>query len=297
MADNLRYLVPLLTDGVLVGLMYSLIAIGFVLIYKATDAINFAQGEFVMFAGITAAAFAAAGANFWLAAGLTMLVMVGFSFGLERVVLRPLVGRPVISVVMATIGLAAIIRGLGPLIFGVGIRSIPVPFSDKPLFFGPFMLPPVQLAGAIVSVVFVIGFTWMFTRSRAGMAMRAVADSQTVAMAMGINVPRYFAYAWALAGIVSALGGVFWGALLGVDNQLALIGMKVFPVVILGGLDSIPGAVVGGILVGVIENLTAGYLDAYLGGGTKDLVPYIVMIVVLMFRPYGLFGKKRIERI
>jgi branched-chain amino acid transport system permease protein len=294
---ELRYLLPLLTDGVLVGLMYSLIAIGFVLIYKATDAINFAQGEFVMFAGIAAAAFAAAGANFWLAGGLTIVVMIAFSFGLERVVLRPLVGRPVIAVVMATIGLAAIIRGLGPLIFGVGIRSIPVPFDDKPWFFGPLMLPPVQLAGAIVSLIFVIGFTWLFTKSRAGMAMRAVADSQQVAGAMGINVPRYFAYAWALAGVVSALGGVFWGALLGVDNQLALIGMKVFPVVILGGLDSIAGAVVGGVLVGVIENLTAGYLDAYVGGGTKDLVPYLVMIVVLMFRPYGLFGKKRIERI
>jgi branched-chain amino acid transport system permease protein len=295
--DELRFALPLVTDGVLVGLMYSLIAIGFVLIYKATDAINFAQGEFVMFAGIAASAFSAGGANFWVASALTIVVMVVSSFGLERVVLRPLVGRAVISVVMATIGVAAIIRGLGPLIFGTGTSSIPVPFSDKPLMLGPVMIPTVQLAGAIVSVAFVIGFTWLFTKSRAGIAMRAVADSQTVAMAMGINVPRYFAYAWALAGIVSAVGGVFWGALLGVDNQLALIGMKVFPVVILGGLDSIAGAVVGGILVGVLENLTAGYLDPYVGGGMKDLVPYLVMIIVLMFRPHGLFGKKRIERI
>jgi branched-chain amino acid transport system permease protein len=203
----------------------------------------------------------------------------------------------VISVVMATIGVAAIIRGLGPLVFGIGTKSIPLPFSEKPLMLGSVMIPPIQLAGAVVSVGFVIGFTWLFTKSRAGMAMRAVADSQNVAMAMGINVPRYFAYAWALAGIVSAIGGVFWGTLLGADNQLALIGMKVFPVVILGGLDSIAGAVVGGILVGVLENLTAGYLDQYVGGGMKDLVPYLVMIIVLMFRPYGLFGKKRIERI
>jgi branched-chain amino acid transport system permease protein len=159
------------------------------------------------------------------------------------------------------------------------------------------MIPPIQLAGAVVSVAFVVGFTWLFKKSRAGIAMRAVADSQTVAMAMGINVPRYFAYAWALAGIVSAIGGVFWATLLGADNQLALIGMKVFPVVILGGLDSIAGAVVGGVLVGLLENLTAGYLDQYVGGGMKDLVPYLVMIIVLMFRPYGLFGKKRIERI
>jgi branched-chain amino acid transport system permease protein len=297
MAADLKFLLLLVTDGVLVGLMYSLIAIGFVLVYKATDAINFAQGEFVMFAGIVAAAVAAAGANFWLTAVLTMLVMIGFSFGLERVVLRPLIGRPVIAVVMATIGLAAIIRGLGPLIFGVGIRAIPLPFDDQPIFWGPLMLPPVQLAGAGISVVFLIGFTWLFTRSRTGIAMRAVADSQTIAMAMGINVQRYFAYAWALAGIVSALGGLIWGALLGVDNQLALIGLKVFPVVILGGLDSIAGAVVAGLIIGVLENLTAGYLDSYLGGGTKDLVPYVLMIIVLMFRPYGLFGKKRIDRI
>jgi branched-chain amino acid transport system permease protein len=294
---ELSFAVPLVVDGVLVGLMYSLIAIGFVLIYKATDAINFAQGEFVMFAGIAAAAFTAIGANFWIALGLTIILMIVSSFVLERTVLRPLVGRAVISVVMATIGVAAIIRGLGPLVFGIGTKSIPLPFSEKPLMLGSVMIPPIQLAGAVVSVGFVIGFTWLFTKSRAGMAMRAVADSQNVAMAMGINVPRYFAYAWALAGIVSAIGGVFWGTLLGADNQLALIGMKVFPVVILGGLDSIAGAVVGGILVGVLENLTAGYLDQYVGGGMKDLVPYLVMIIVLMFRPYGLFGKKRIERI
>lgn len=295
--DEIGFALPLVVDGVLVGLMYSLIAIGFVLIYKATDAINFAQGEFVMFAGIAAAAFTAMGANFWVALGLTIVLMIASSFVLERAVLRPLVGRPVISVVMATIGVAAIIRGLGPLVFGIGTRSIPLPFSEKPLLLGPVMIPPIQLAGAVVSVGFVLAFTWLFTKSRAGIAMRAVADSQNVAMAMGIHVPRYFAYAWALAGVVSAIGGVFWGTLLGADNQLALIGMKVFPVVILGGLDSIAGAVVGGILVGVLENLTAGYLDQYVGGGMKDLVPFLVMIIVLMFRPYGLFGKKRIERI
>lgn len=295
--DELLFALPLIADGILVGLMYSLIAIGFVLIYKATGAINFAQGEFVMIAGIAAAAFVAAGANFWLASALAIVMMVLASFGLERVVLRPLLGRPVISVVMATIGVAAIIRGAGPLIFGIGTRSMPLPFSDRPLALGPVMIPTVQLAGATVSIVLVAGFTWLFTRSRMGVAMRAVADSQSVAMAMGINVRRYFAYAWALGGIVSAIGGVFWGALLGVDNQLALIGMKVFPVVILGGLDSIAGAVVGGVLIGVLENLTAGFLDSYVGGGMKELVPYLMVIIVLMFRPYGLFGKRTVERI
>jgi branched-chain amino acid transport system permease protein len=295
--DELHFAVALVVDGTLVGLMYSLIALGFVLIYKATGAINFAQGEFVMLAGMSAAALAAAGIGFWAALALTIVLMVVLSVVLERVVLRPLIGRPMISIVMATIGVAAIIRGLGPLIFGIGTRSIPIPFSDRPLRWGPFMIPPVQLAGAAVSVACVAGLTWLFARSRAGIAMRAVADSQTVALAMGIDVSRYFAYAWGLAGIVSAVGGVLWGVLLGADNQLAVIGMKVFPVVILGGLDSIAGVVIAGVIVGVLENLTAGYLDQYLGGGMKDLVPYLVMILVLMFRPYGLLGQRVVERI
>jgi len=172
-----------------------------------------------------------------------------------------------------------------------------LPVGDEPLFLGPVMLPPVELVGAGVTVLFLAAFGWFFLRTRMGIAMRAVADSQQVAMAMGINVQRYFALAWAMAGIVSALAGIVWGAMLGVDNQLALVGLKVFPVVILGGLDSIIGTVVGGLIVGVVENLAAGYLDPYVGGGTKDFAPYVLMIVALMIRPYGIFGSRRIERI
>jgi branched-chain amino acid transport system permease protein len=149
----------------------------------------------------------------------------------------------------------------------------------------------------IVSIVFLAVFTVFFLKSRMGIALRAVADNQQVAMAMGINVERYFGIAWAMAGIVSALGGIIWGSMLGVDTQLALIGLKVFPVVILGGLDSIVGAVVGGLIVGVVESLAAGYLDPYVGGGTKDFAPYVLMIITLMFKPYGIFGTRRIERV
>jgi branched-chain amino acid transport system permease protein len=276
---------------VLIGLMYSLIALGFVLIYKATDAINFAQGEFVMFAGFIAAGAAAmAGLPFWVAALVSIGGMVALGFGIERAVLRPLIGRPIIAVVMATIGLAAVLRGLAVLIFGAGTQAIVMPI-------GPVMLPRVQLVGAGVSIVFLSAFSWFFLKSRMGIAMRSVADNQQVAMAMGINVQRYFAFAWALAGIVSALGGIVWGAMLGVDNQLALVGLKVFPVVILGGLDSIVGAVLGGLIVGVVENLAAGYLDPLVGGGTKDFAPYVLMIAVLMIRPEGIFGRRRIERV
>ncbi len=293
-----QFTLVLITNGVMIGLMYTLIALGFVLVYKATDAINFAQGEFVMFAGFIAAAGAYfAGLPFWICALLAVAGMTAFAFGLERVVLRPLIGRPVVAVIMATIGVAALLRGFATLAFGAGTRAIVMPIDDEPLFLGPVMLQPVQLVGAGVSLVFLAVFTWFFLWSRMGIAMRAVADSQQVAMAMGIDVQRYFALAWAMAGIVSALAGVVWGAMLGVDNQLALVGLKVFPVVILGGLDSVIGAVVGGLIVGVVENLAAGYLDPYVGGGTKDFAPYILMILVLMIRPYGIFGRRLIERI
>jgi branched-chain amino acid transport system permease protein len=250
-----------------------------------------------MFAGFIAAAAALAGLSFWASAAIAIAGMVALGFGLERIVLRPLIGRPVIAVVMATIGLAAVLRGVAVLAFGAGTKAIVMPVGDAPLFLGPVMLSPVQLVGAGVSIVFLAGFTWFFLKSRTGVAMRAVADNQQVAMAMGINVRRYFALAWAMAGIVSALGGVVWGAMLGIDNQLALVGLKVFPVVILGGLDSIAGAVIGGLIVGVVENLAAGYLDPYVGGGTKDFAPYVLMILVLMIRPEGIFGRRRIERV
>jgi branched-chain amino acid transport system permease protein len=293
-----HFFVLLMTNGVLIGLMYSLIALGFVLVYKATDAINFAQGEFVMLGGfVVAVALNTYGAPVWLAVIAGLGFMIAFGFGLERVMLRRLIGRPIIAVVMATIGLAAILRGVGPLAWGAETKSLTLPISDEPLMLGPLFLPPIQLLGAVVSLLFLAAFGWFFLKSRKGIAMRAVADNQQVAMAMGINVERYFALAWAMTGVVSALGGVIWGSMLGVDVHLALVGFKVFPVVILGGLDSIPGAIVGGLIVGIVENVASGYIDPYVGGGTKDFAPYVLMIVALMVRPYGIFGKRIIERV
>ncbi len=286
----------LVCNGLLVGMMYALIALGFVLVYKATEAFNFAQGEFVMFGGFIAAA-AATIVSFWLAALIAVAGMIVFCFGLERVVLRQLLGRPVIAVIMATIGVAAVLRGAATLGFGAGTRALNMPVPDTPFFLGPVMLPPIDLVGAAASLVFFAVFTWFFLYTRVGLAMRAVADNQQVASAMGIDVRRYAALAWAATGIVSALGGVIWGALLGVDNQLALVGLKVFPVVILGGFESIASAIAGGLIVGVTESLSAGYLDPLVGGGTKDFTPYLLMIAMLMVRPYGLFGKGRIQRV
>jgi len=301
MSEDFGFFIALILNGVSIGLMYSLIALGFVLVYKSTDAINFAQGEFVMMAALIGAvvvAFKVSPIVGAIAAVVIVLaVMIGFGFALERVVLRPLLGRPIVAVIMATIGLASVLRGLTPIIFGGETRALPLPIPDDPVVIGPATLPPIQVLGAGVAILLFVGFNWFFKKSRMGVAMRAVADNQQVAMAMGIDVERYFGLAWAMTGIVSALGGIVWGNLLGVDVQLSLVGLKVFPVVILGGLDSIPGAIVGGLIVGIVENMAAGYIDPYVGGGTKDFAPYVLMIIALMVRPYGIFGKAIIERI
>ena len=299
MWDEIQFGFALAVSGLSIGLMYSLIALGFVLVYKATDAINFAQGEFVMLAGFVAAlVLAVKGMPVIGAVVAALAVMIMFSFGLERVVLRPLLGRPVVAVIMATIGLgrhparAAADHGRRR-----DARAVAADRRHAASRSGPASLPPIQILGVIVTLAFLGLFTWFFLKSRMGVAMRAVADNQQVAMAMGINVERYFALAWAMAGTVSALGGVIWGSMLGVDVHLALVGLKVFPVVILGGLDSVLGAVIGGLIIGLVESLAAGYLDPYVGGGTKDFAPYVVMIIALMFKPYGMFGTHRIERV
>ena len=210
---DLQFTVLLVVSGLMIGLMYALIALGFVLVYKATGAINFAQGEFVMLGALIAAAVLGAALPFWLACLLSLGGMIAFCFGLERVVLRRLLGRPTVAVIMATIGLASLIDGGAILIFGPGVRSINMPVGDMPLFLGPIMLQPVQIAGAAVSLVFLAAFTWFFLKTRVGVAMRAVADNQTVSMGMGINVQRYFAMAWALTGIVLRAWGRDLGAM------------------------------------------------------------------------------------
>lgn len=298
MSGDVQFFIELTTNGLLTGLMYSLVAVGFVLIYKSTDAINFAQGEFCMIAAIIIASTASLyGFPLWAAIASGMAFMLFFNWGLERTVLRQMIGRDAHSIIMATIGLALAFRGLGPLVFGAETRPIDLPIEQAPIIWGPFFMSPIDVLGATISVIFLAVFGWFFLKSRKGVAMRAVADSHQVSMAMGINVERYFAFAWMLAGFVALLGGLVWGNAIGVDTQLAALGLKVFPVVILGGLDSIIGVVVGGLIVGVVEAWAAGYLDPYVGGGTKDFTPYVLMIIALMIRPYGMFGKPIIERI
>jgi branched-chain amino acid transport system permease protein len=294
----MMYHIELLLNGLMVGALYSLIALGFVLIYKASDVINFAQGELVMFAGyIVAASLQLYGLPLLLAILLGLGGMILLGYLVETIVLQHLVGRPVVAIIMATIGLASFLQGLAPFFWGIETKNIPLPISDEPLFLGDILLNRIEvIAGGLSLVLFgVVG--WLFTKSRTGIALRAIADDQQVSLAMGIDVRSHFAVAWAIAGVVALMGAMIWGNAIGVDVQLALVGLKVFPVVILGGLDSILGALVGGLIVGAVESMAAGFIDPYVGGGTKDFTPYVLMIVVLMVRPYGLFGKEDIERV
>lgn len=292
------YYIELVLNGLMVGALYSLIALGFVLIYKASDAINFAQGEFVMFAGyIVAACVQLYGFPLWVAvlAGVAGMVLLGFM--VEKVVLRHMIGRPVVAIIMATIGLAAFLQGLAPFFWGIETKNIPLPIADEPIFLGEILLNRIELVAGVIALVTFGIVGWIFTKSRTGIALRAIADDQQASLAMGIDVRRYFAISWSIAGVVALVGALIWGNAIGVDTQLALVGLKVFPVVILGGLDSITGAVVAGLLVGAVEALAAGFIDPLVGGGTKDFTPYVLMVLVLMIRPYGLFGKEDIERV
>jgi len=292
------FFADLFVNGLMIGSMYALVALGFVLIYKATSVVNFAQGELVMFGGYIAAAMVSL-YHLPLAVALPMLLvsMVILGFAVERGVLRPLVGQNVISVVMVTIGLAQVFQGLAAMVWGAQTINIPLPIRLEPYQIWEVYVSPINLVAAVISGVFLVGFAWFFRKSRTGVAMRAVANDQQAAMAVGINVRFVFAASWAIAGLAAGIGGVVWGNMLGVDTHLALVGLKVFPAVILGGLDSVPGAVVGGLLIGAIESVAAGYVDPYVGGGTKDFFPYVLMIVVLLIRPYGFFGREIIERV
>ncbi|HEU4371144.1 MAG TPA: branched-chain amino acid ABC transporter permease [Methylomirabilota bacterium] len=294
----MAFFFDLFVNGLMTGMMYALVALGFVLIYKATSVVNFAQGELVMFGGYVAAALLSL-YHLPLPVALPVLMgtMVLLGFLLERGVLRPLVGQQVISVVMVTIGLAQVLQGSAAMVWGAQTKNIALPIPLEPYVIWEIFISPINIVAAAVSGAFLVAFAWFFRKSRMGIAMRAVANDQQASMAVGINVRMVFAISWAIAGLAAAIGGVVWGSIVGVDTQLALVGLKVFPAVILGGLDSVPGAIVGGLIIGAVESVAAGYVDPYVGGGTKDFLPYVLMILALMIRPYGFFGREIIERV
>jgi branched-chain amino acid transport system permease protein len=234
----------------------------------------------------------------WIAFPVTLVVAILLGLVIERGILRPLIGQPIISVIMVTFGFASVIRGFLNLTWGSDTRPFPALFSSEPFRLGPIPISPVHLWSFVAVLVLLAGFSLFFKFSLVGMAMRATADNQQVAQSLGVSVKWIFALSWCIATVVSTLGGIILGSVRGgVDFSLADYGLKVFPVVILGGLDSVPGAIVGGVLIGVLENLAGGYLDPVMGGGVKEVAPFVVLVVILMIRPYGLFGKVQIERV
>ena len=296
---DINFFLQLVINGVVVGSVYALVALGFVIIFKSTSVVNFAQGEFLLLgAYISLAVVSQTSMPFWVAVVVTLLFSVALGMLIERLILRPMIGEPVISVIMVTLGLSSILKAVVQGIWGTDTRPFPEIFPSTPVQIGPLPVSQGYIYSVVCVAILLLLFTLFFKYSRAGIAMRATAFSQQVAMSMGISVRRMFALAWAIAAVVSAIGGILLGGVRGgVDAALAAIGLKVIPVVILGGLDSIIGAIVGGLLVGVLENLAGGYLDPLFGGGVKEVAPFVVLVLILMIKPYGLFGKVHIDRV
>jgi branched-chain amino acid transport system permease protein len=293
------FFLQLVINGLVVGSIYALVAMGFVIIYKSTSVLNFAQGEFLLLgAYISLALLTRWHVPFWATVVLTLAFAVVLGLAIERLILRPMIGEPVVSVIMVTLGLSSILRAVVQGIWGTDTRPYPEIFPSAPVMIGPVPVSRAYAWSLGCVVVLLVAFSLFFKRSRFGIAMRATAFSQQVALSMGISVRHMFALAWAIAAVVSAIGGILLGAVrTGVDQSLALIGLKVLPVVILGGLDSVLGAIVGGLLIGVLENLAGGYLDPVFGGGVKEVAPFVILVSILMIKPYGLFGKVHIERV
>jgi branched-chain amino acid transport system permease protein len=299
MADQVVFMLQLVITGIAVGGVYSLMALGFVLIFKASAVVNFGPGELVLFgAYVSWATILHMKFPLWIAFPVTLVIAILLGLVIERGILRPLIGEPIISVIMVTFGFASVIRGFLNMTWGSDTRPFPVLFSQQPFHLGPVPVSPVHLWSFVGVLVLLAAFSVFFQFSRTGMAMRATADNQQVAQSLGISVKWIFALSWCIASVVSTLGGIILGSVRGgVDFSLADLGLKVFPVVILGGLDSVAGAIIGGVLIGVLENLAGGYLDPVFGGGVKEVAPFVVLVIILMLRPYGLFGKVQIERV
>jgi branched-chain amino acid transport system permease protein len=298
MAENISFLAQLLLTGLVLGSVYSLVALGFVLIYKSTSILNFAQGELLMFgAYVCLALIVGFRIPFMWAFLLTLVFSFILAVLLERAILRPMIGEPIISIIMVTIALSAVLRSLIQIVWGTETKVFPRIFSEEPIRFFGLFIAEVHLYSLAFALTCVVLFALFFKFSSAGLAMRVTAFDQQIAQTLGIDIKKIFALSWAISAIVSSIGGIILGNINGINNALAAMGLKVFPCVILGGLDSILGAIIGGFSIGILENLAGGYLDPVFGGGVKDVAPFVFLVIMLMIKPYGLFGKIRIERL
>ena len=298
---NVAFFFEVLIGGLLAGVMYSLVALGFVLIYKASGVFNFAQGAMVFLAALTFVSILKMGINFWLALIITLGVMVVLGMSIEKVVLRPLINQPPITLFMATIGLTFVLEGLSQLVWGsqphgleLGIPDVPMEWLSQKwnINVSQFEVFAAGVVGAMVA-----GLALFFQYTRIGRALRAVADDHQAAMAVGIPLKHIWAIVWAVAGFVALVAGLMWGARNGVQFALTFIALKALPVLILGGFESVPGAIIGGLIIGASEKLAEVYIGPMVGGGIESWFAYVIALLFLLVRPQGLFGEKIIDRV
>ena len=295
------FFLEVLAGGLLAGVMYALVALGFVLIYKASGVFNFAQGAMVFMAALTYASILKLGLPWWASLAVTLAVMVALGIATERVVLRPLVNQPPITLFMATIGLTFVLEGLSQLVWGTQPHNLELGVSDVPMEAlsqaTGINISQFELFAAGVAGILVVVLALFFQYTRVGRALRAVADDHQAALAVGIPLQHIWAIVWAVAGFVALVAGLLWGARTGVQYALTFIALKALPVLILGGFESIMGAIVGGLIIGASEKLAEVYIGPFFGGGIESWFAYVVALLFLLVRPEGLFGEKHIDRV
>jgi branched-chain amino acid transport system permease protein len=297
MWDNPQFLVEVIIGGLLAGVMYSLVALGFVLIFKASGVFNFAQGTMVLFAALTFVGLIERGAPVWAAFIAAAAVMVVIAFAVERAVLRPLVNQEPIILFMATIGLSFFLDGFGQLVWGGDVHPLDIGIPKAPLIVAGVLINEFDLVAAVVAGSLVAVLALFFQRTAIGRALRAVADDHQAAQSVGIPLRHIWVIVWAVAGIVGLVAGIMWGSRLGVQFSISLVALKALPVLMLGGFTSVPGAIVGGLIVGVGEKLAEVFWGPAVGGAIEDWFAYGLALVILLFRPQGLFGERIIERV
>jgi len=291
------FLMSLIT-GILVGGIYALVALGWVLIYKCSGVLNLAMGELTLIGAYVTLTFYQAGIPFILAVICTLLVGIALGFVTERIFLDKLIGEPILAVIMVTVGLSFFFKGIVEFIWSTDTKVFDPPiFHIKPIELGFLKLSPVYLWSFMLAIALLIIFVCFFKYTRWGLSMQATADDETAALSLGVSARFVYAAAWAIAFMSAGVGGALLGNINGINISIGYLGLLVLPAVVLGGLNSVPGAIVGGIIIGVLQNLSGAYLDQYFPGGVKEIVPFAFMAVFLLFKPYGLWGWERIERV
>jgi len=291
------FFLEVLVTGLLVGIMYSLVALGFALIFKASNVFNMAQGDMSLLAGLALVGFLELHFPLWLALVCTIAIMTILAYTTVFIVLKPLVARPPIMLFMATFGLAYMIQGIGQSIWGTQAKGLDLGIPDIPVTIGGLFMSTFDLTFGGVAGILVAILVWFFHKTRTGRALRAVSDDHEAALSVGIPLLKAWAVTWVIAGIVAVVAGIAWGTRMGVQFSISYIALKALPVLIIGGLDSISGVIIAGLVVGAGENLAEVFIGPYVGGGIQTFFPYLIALLVLYFKPYGLFGKEIIERV